>query len=257
MPPVSVARYTGPFRPQVEGSKIRTGSSSGYPVSEALITPGSGESFPPNIQGSGDNSTCLLNILPKSFVLQKSDPISLNWASGLIPLARLHMRPLKTTFSFVRSDKSVYTTVSISPFSPCHPTQEMAGPFSHIWNPYPVFPSGVHDFHGRLYPRLGFPDFGYLDLFRPQAPHQHFGAQGVNSGPPSLGFSIKSQPSHSEVQDHPGGQSDTNSPLVAITTIVSTSTMSVCGPPLLLSIPPGPTVTTQIIPSMEALKQHY
>ena len=32
------------------------------------------------------------------------------------------------------------------------------------------------------------------------------------------------QQSHSETQDHPGGQSDTNSPLVAVTTVVSTST---------------------------------
>ena len=46
------------------------------------------------------------------------------------------------------------------------------------------------------------------------------------------------QPSHSEAQYHPGGRSDTNSPLVAITTVVSTSTMSVCGPSSLLSEPP-------------------
>ena len=72
------------------------------------------------------------------------------------------------------------------------------------------------------------------------------------------------QQSHSETQDHPGAQSDTNSPLVAITTVVFTSTASVCGPPSLLSIPPGPTVATgiclgrQVIPfaCMEALMQH-
>ena len=77
----------------------------------------------------------------------------------------------------------------------------MAGPiFSHIWNPYLAFSGEVHDFHG-LYPGLGLPrggfsDFRYLDLFRPQAPHQHFGAQGGNSGPPSLGFSITEPPSY-------------------------------------------------------------
>ena len=42
----------------------------------------------------------------------------------------------------------------------------------------------------------------------------------VSSVPPA-------QPSHSEAQDHPGGRSDTSSPLVAITTVVSTSAMSV------------------------------
>ena len=36
------------------------------------------------------------------------------------------------------------------------------------------------------------------------------------------------QQSHSETQENPGGQIDTNSPLVAITTVVSISTMSVC-----------------------------
>ena len=51
------------------------------------------------------------------------------------------------TFSFVRSCKPVYTTASIWPFSPCKPSQAMAGPiFSHIWNPYPAFPGGIHNF---------------------------------------------------------------------------------------------------------------
>ena len=43
-------------------------------------------------------------------------------------------------------------------------------------------------------PHGGFPDFGYSDPFRPQAPHQYFGAQGYNSGPQSLGFSITGPP---------------------------------------------------------------
>ena len=54
------------------------------------------------------------------------------------------------------------------------------------------------------------------------------------------------QQSHSEAQDHPGGRSDMNSPLVAIVTVVSTPTTSVCLPPLLLPIWPRPTVTTGI-----------
>ena len=73
------------------------------------------------------------------------------------------------------------------------------------------------------------------------------------------------QQSHSEAQDHSDRRGDTHHPLVAVTTMVSTSAMSVCGPPSLLSISPGPTVTTgiclrrQIIPSanMKALMQHY
>ena len=73
------------------------------------------------------------------------------------------------------------------------------------------------------------------------------------------------QQSHSEAQDHPRGQSDTNIPLEAATTVVSTFTTSVCEPPMLLSIPPRSAVTTglylvrQVIPSarMETLMQHY
>ena len=40
--------------PQVKRSKIRTRTSSGYPVSWALIIFGSGESFPSSIQSMGD-----------------------------------------------------------------------------------------------------------------------------------------------------------------------------------------------------------
>ena len=72
------------------------------------------------------------------------------------------------------------------------------------------------------------------------------------------------QQSHSEAKDHPGWSSDTNCPLVAVTIVVPTSSMSVCGPPSHHSVPPGPTVTTvcigwQIIPfaRMDALTQHY
>ena len=39
------------------------------------------------------------------------------------------------------------------------------------------------------------------------------------------------QLSHSETKDHPGGLGNSNSPLVAITTVVPTSYSSVCRPP--------------------------
>ena len=69
------------------------------------------------------------------------------------PLGRLHMRPLQQPF--------------------------------HSLGLTNQFPGGVHDFHGCLYPGLGcphggFPDPGYLDPFRTQAPHQYFGVQGGN-----------------------------------------------------------------------------
>ena len=74
--------------------------------------------------------------------------------------------------------------------------------------------------------------------------------------------------SHSESKDHPGQRGISNTPPpVAVTTVVCTSTMTVCGAPSYHnhSVPPGPTVTTgvclgqQVVPSahMEALMQHY
>ena len=54
-------------------------------------------------------------------------------------------------------------------------------------------------------------------------------------------------PSYSEITCHPhdpGSGSDTNSSLVANTTVVSTLAMTLCGSPTVLSIPPRSTVTT-------------
>ena len=66
-------------------------------------------------------------------------------------------------------------------------------------------------------------------------------------------------------KDHPGGRGNSNSPLVAVLTVVPTSTTSVCESPSHHSVPPGPTVTTRvclrqkIIPSacLEVLMQNY
>ena len=106
------------------------------------------------------------------------------------------------TFSFFRSDIPVYITVSLRPIGPCQPSQAMAGPvFSHLRNPYLAFLGGIHNFlwtplPGAWAPIWGFPDFRYLDPFRPQAPHQQFGTQSGNFGPPSLGYSVTVPLSH-------------------------------------------------------------
>ena len=75
------------------------------------------------------------------------------------------------------------------------------------------------------------------------------------------------QQSHSEAQDDPEGRDDTDSPLVAVTTMVSTLTTSVCGPLVILSVLPRPTVTTGIFSCsksyylqawrLSSLMQHY
>ena len=150
------------------------------------------------------------NILPDSFVLHRSVTVHRITQLGLRshPTGSIAHEALTTTLSFIRSDKLVFSTVSIRPFSPCQPTQVLAGPiFSHIRNPYPAFPGGVHNFYRHLYPGLGLPhgglsDFGYLDLFRMQDPRQCFGAQGGSTGPPSLGLSIAGTPGYDRYRQH-------------------------------------------------------
>ena len=117
---------------------------------------------------------------------------SLNWASGLIPLGRLHMMPLQQHFhSLGLTNWFTPATLLFRTFSPCHPTEAMAGPIvSHIRNPYSAFSGGDHNFNGCLFPGRphgGFPDFGCLKLLRTQAPNLCVGAQGGKIGPSTLG----------------------------------------------------------------------
>ena len=244
------------------------------------------------------------------------------------------------TLSFIRSDKPIYTPVSIRPFSPCHPTQARAGriPY-HIRNPYPAFPGEDHNFHGCLYP---FPhpvasgsrsvpmatDSGYSHPGRTYSGLPQCDSNPSISAKPAHNNSVESPPrnseadirdvgnsssghvchspqlasspfyvsssgasrtgdrcsvtrlagkvdvhvftiptakqNHSEAQDHLKGRGDTHSPH-GCHNLGSTLTTSVCGPPMLLSVPPRPTVTTgiclerQVVPSacMGALIQHY
>ena len=75
------------------------------------------------------------------------------------------------------------------------------------------------------------------------------------------------QQSHSETMSNSGGLNDSNSPLVAITTMVSTPASTLYGPSYVFSILPGSIVTTgtevhlgwKIVPSahMKAVMQHY
>ena len=102
----------------------------------------SGESFPPNIQGPGDN------ILPNSSVLYRG--ILVHWITQLgfksHPTGSPTPEATTTTLSLFRSEKPVCITMSIRPFGPCQHTQALAGPiFSHIWIPNPAFPGGVHN----------------------------------------------------------------------------------------------------------------
>ena len=122
---------------------------------------------------------------------------SLSWASGLIPLDRLYM-----SFLLIRSDKPVYATASIRPTGPCQPFTALAGPtLSYLRNSYPHVSGGLHDFYRRLHAGVGrshggFPDFGYLDPYRPQAPYQLSRAQGGSLCPTALGPSAPGLPGY-------------------------------------------------------------
>ena len=151
-----------------------------------------------SIQSSGDNGTHVPNILPGNLVVHRSVPVDGSTQLGLRshPFGLSTLEALTRTFSFFRSDKPVCTTAAFRPWSPCCPTQAVAGPIvSHIRNPYPAFPGGVHHFHRYLDPGLrcphgGFSNCGCMDPFRTRAPHQCTGAQGGNIFPPSLGYNI-------------------------------------------------------------------
>ena len=105
-----------------------------------------------------------------------------------------------TSFLLIRSDKLVYATALIRPTGPCHPFTALAGPtLSYLRNPYPHVSGGLHVFYRRLQAGVGcshggFPDFGYLDPYRPQAPHQLFGVQGSSLCPTALGSNAPGPP---------------------------------------------------------------
>ena len=110
--------------------------------------------------------------------------------------------------------------------------------------------------------------------------HLHVSSSGAKS--PSGGCSVSrlagevnvhvstlspAQQGRAEVTVHPCGRNDSRSPLVAVSTVVSTPTTSLCGTPVnsplpsRSSVPAGPEVhlRRKVIPSarMEALMRHY
>ena len=99
------------------------------------------------------------------------------------------------TFSCYGSVRPVYTTTSLRPINPCQHTQTLSGPvFSHYL--YECLYAGLGC------PIWGFPEFRYLDPFRPQAPYQLFGTQSGNFRPPSLGYSAMGPPSYDRYGQH-------------------------------------------------------
>ena len=170
------------------------------------FTSGLRGSFDSRVQSLGDSCTCMLSILPPC---TNSNLYSSVPAYGVTPLG-LRSYPSgsfvpetpPTSFSLVRSERPVYATASIRPSGPCQPSAALAGPtFSYLRNPNPHVSGGFHDFYRSLHAGVGcshggFLDFGYLDPYRPQAPHQLFGAQGSSLCPTALGSSAPGPPGY-------------------------------------------------------------
>ena len=124
---------------------------------------------------------------------------SLNWASGLIPLGRLYLRSLQSHFH------SLGLTDRLTPLRRSDPLV-LANLLRH-WQELRFLTSGIPictfqaDLYGRLHSGVGrshggFPDFGYLDLCRLQAPYQLSGAQGGSLCPKALGPSAPGPPGY-------------------------------------------------------------
>ena len=96
----SANKYARPCRLYSKQKEIRAVPDSGSPVSRNPFTSGLGGSFPSRIQSSGDSCTRTPSILPPCTNLYSESQLmgSLNWASGLIPLGRLYLRPLQCHF---------------------------------------------------------------------------------------------------------------------------------------------------------------
>ena len=200
----SANEYARPCQFCSKREEIQSGPDSGYPVSRNLVTSGLRGSFPSRVQSLGDSCLCTPSILPPCTILYSSVP-----AHGVTQLG-LRSHPSgstvpetpATSFPFVRSDRPVYTTVAIRPSGSCQPSMALAGPtFSYLRNPSPHVSGGVHTFYGLLHAGVGcshggFPDFGYLDPYRPQASHQLFGAQGGISCPTALGSNAPGPPGY-------------------------------------------------------------
>ena len=200
----SANRYARPGRLHSEPKEIRAGPYSGSPVPRNSLASGPRESFTPRVQGWGDSRLRAPSILPQGTRLFSSVPSYGFTQLGLrsYPSGSFVPETPSTSFSFVRSDKPVYATAQIRPWGPCQPTTALAGPtFSYLRNPDPPLSGGLYDLHGRLQSGLGrshggFQDFGYLDPYRPQAPHQLPGAQGGYLRPTALGSSAAGPPGH-------------------------------------------------------------
>ena len=192
----SAHKYAGPSRLYPKQKEIRAGPDPGSPFSRNPFTSGLRGSFPSRVQSLGDSYSRMPSILPPSTDLFSSVPAYHSIGLQVYPSGSFVPETSSTSFSLIRSDRPVYAT------DPCQPSTALAGPmFSYLRNAYPHISGGLHNFYGRLHAGVGrshggFPDFGYLDTYRPQAPYQLSGAQGGSLCPKGLGSNAPGAPGY-------------------------------------------------------------
>ena len=153
------------------------------------------------MQGSAAISMCVQNIPTTSFVIDSSLNLlgSLVWASGLIPLVCLYLRPLQRHFHGLGLTNWFTPPRHSDPLVLANLLRQWQD-LSFLTSGIPIRPSRQSSRYLRTplprvgAPRWGIPRFRVLDPFRPRASHQHFGAQGSNFDAPSLGFSFTGPP---------------------------------------------------------------
>ena len=196
----SANNYARPCRLCSNQKEIRAGPDSGYPVSRNPFTSGLGEASLP--ESKAWEIVARARHLSSLHVLTYTQVSQLNWASGLIPLGRLYLRPLQRHFhSLGLTDWSTPPRQS-DPLVLANLLRHWQDPrFLTSGIPIRTFQADFTVFTDASTQGLGahmggFPDFRYLDPSRPQAPHQLFGAQGGSLCPTALGSSAPGPPGY-------------------------------------------------------------
>ena len=127
----SANRYARPGRLHSESKEIRAGPYSGSPVPRNSLRLDLGRALLPESK-AGEIVACArhlssLRVLNYSQVSRLM--ASLNWASGLIPLGRLYLRPLKRHFHSLGLTNRFTPPRKSDPVVLCQPTAAMAGHF--------------------------------------------------------------------------------------------------------------------------------
>ena len=164
--PSSAKEYARPCRLCSKQKEIRTGPDSGYPVSRNSFTSGLRGSFLPESKAweivARPRHLSSLHVLTYAQVSQLMG--SLNWASGLIPLGCLYLRPFQRHFHSLGLKDRFMQPRRSDPMVLANLLRHWQVPrFSYLGNPSPHVPGGFYDFYGRLQAGVGrsqgFPDF--------------------------------------------------------------------------------------------------